>query len=130
MRIYFIVTCVLFSSVLHAQTTTSTTKVAKDAVLISFAADLAEGELVFTRTFTNSGSGILSYTITQKSYNNGKTVAVQLSRPSFDTYFKTTAKLSDAYPQMIKYAQDKNISFTDEKGWAALITYYNDSLVK
>jgi len=132
MRSCFIVVFVLFSCVLRAQTEASTaTKVAKNAVIISFATDLAEGELVFTKTFSNTASGaVLSYTIIQKSYNNGKAVEVQLNRSSFDVYFKTTAKLIAAYTQVIKYAQDKNVSFTDEKGWAALITYYDDSLVK
>jgi hypothetical protein len=132
MRIGLILAGILISGVTQAQLEAPASRgaIAKNGTVVSFTTDLAEGELVFTKTFTNPGAGgaaLLTYTITQKLYNNGNPVGVQLNRQSFDNYFKTTAKLSAAYTRVIKHAQSRNISFDTDQGWADLITYYNDS---
>ncbi len=108
------------------------TDIGKYGEVVSFSANLSEGALTFTKTFLKSSSGIYqpTYTLLNLAYNNGKPMEVQLNRQAFDMYFKTTPLLSAAYDQMIKRAQDRNLSFTGEIGWTALMKYYNTSVVK
>jgi hypothetical protein len=128
--IFFI--CILFTGVIHAQKPVPVKAAPKTLTPSSFAYNLAEGYLVFTKTFLDNGTGLFvpTYTITQKSYNNGKPVPVQINRQSFENYFKSTEPLYAAYSRILKYAQDMNISFTDENGWAALLKNYNNSVVQ
>ena len=112
------------------QTTAST--VSKKGEVVSFSADLSQGSLTFTKIFLKNSSGIYqpTYTLLNPYYNNGKPIEVQLNRQAFDMYFKTTTALWATYNQMIKRSQDRNLSFTDEKGWTALMEYYNISMAK
>jgi hypothetical protein len=132
MRKYFLFTCILFTGIIHAQKPVAVKAAPKTLTPSSFGYTLAEGELVFTKTFLDNGTGLFvpTYTITQKSYNNGRPVNVQMNRQSCENYFKTTPALYAAYKRILKYAQDKNISFEDENGWAALIKNYNSSVVQ
>ena len=132
--IYFYLAIILFSAnTLNAQApTAAATKISKYGEVISFSADLSQGGLIFRKVFRQSSSGIYveAYTLISPAYNNGKPFEIQLNRQSFDAYFKTTPELWAIYSQMIKRSQDRNLSFTDEKGWTALMEYYNISMVK
>ena len=66
------------------------------------------------------------YTLLNAAYNNGKPLEVNLNKESFDTYFKTTTELSAKLSYVVAYAQEKKLSYNDEKGWKALIDYYNN----
>ena len=134
MKSWFFCAFIFFSfNVLKAQVVqSSVTTVSKKGEVLSFSANLSQGSLTFTKTFTQNSSGIFqaSYTLSNPFYNSGKPMEVQLNRQSFDMYFKTTTELWATYNQMIKRAQDKNLAFTDEKGWTALMEYYNIYMVK
>ena len=132
MRRYFLFICILLTGIIHAQNQVPVKAALKIVTPSSFGFNLAEGDLVFTKTFLDNGTGLFvpTYTITQKTYNNGKPVNVQLNRQSFENYFKSITALYAAYNRILKYAQDKNISFTDENGWATLLKNYNNSVVE
>lgn len=135
MKLWYFLCISFFSlSVVEAQTPIKpvATDVGKYGEVVSFSANLSEGSLTFTKTFLKTSSGIFqpTYTLLNPAYNNGKPMEVQLNRQAFDMYFKTTTLLSAAYNLMIKRSQDRNLSFNDEKGWTALMEYYNISLVK
>jgi hypothetical protein len=132
MRKYILLFSILFTGVIHAQTAVSAKPALKTLTPSSFAYNLTEGSLVFTKTFIDNGTGLFvpTYTITQKLYNNGKPLSVQMTQQSFENYFKTTTVLYAAYNRILKYAQDRNISFTEEKGWTALLKNYNNSVIE
>jgi hypothetical protein len=132
MHTYFLFICILFTGIIHAQKPVPVKAALKTLTPSSYSYNLAEGDLVFTKIFLDNGTGLFvpTYTITQKMYNNGKPVNVQMNRESFENYFKSTTALYAAYNRILKYAQDKNISFTDENGWAALLKNYNNSVVQ
>jgi len=101
--------------------------VGKTAEALSFSSNLAEGKLIFTKVFKrdNSNAFVPSYSLQNPSHNNGQPLEIKLNKENFDTYFKTTQELSSKWTQVVKFAQEKNLSYTEEKGWMSLIGYYN-----
>ncbi len=105
-----------------------------EAEVLSFSTNLAEGSIVFTKTFRkNNPSDLIyatHYTITNVLHNSGKTVEVALNKQGFDTYFTATPLLSTSRPRLLAYAEAMKLSFTEEKGWTVLMNYYNMSFIK
>ncbi len=105
-----------------------------EAAVQSFSTNLAEGAIVFTKTFRkNNPSDLIyaaHYTITNVLHNSGKPVEVALNKQGFDTYFTATPLLSASRPRLLAYAEAMKLSFTEEKGWTVLMNYYNMSVTK
>jgi hypothetical protein len=105
--------------------------VAKEAAFVSFESVLADGKLYFTRSAFANGSGgsntvYLIQNKANRNFNGGKPFEVKLSKDAFDTYFlKSSPELAQKWPQLVKYAQDKQLSFTDEQTWILVLKYYN-----
>jgi hypothetical protein len=129
MKRHYILFFLLFSScLLTAQSAKEAPpKVGKTAEALSFSSTLAEGKLIFTKVFKrdNSNAFVPSYTLQNPSHNNGQPVEIKLNKENFDTYFKTTQELSSKWTLVAKFAQEKNLSYSEEKGWVTLIGYYN-----
>jgi hypothetical protein len=111
--------------------TEKTTPLAKEATFVSFESTLAYGKLCLTKTVTGNGSGGSNtvYQIQNKSntaFNGGKPLEIKLTKDAFDNYFqKTTPELSQSWQQLVRYAEEKKLSFTDEQTWMKVINYYN-----
>ncbi len=105
--------------------------VSPTAVFSSFETSLASGSLSFIRVQAKSdGEGLITYYTLSKtgdaSFNNRKPVRIGLSRQSFDSVFtKTSAEMAGKWNKLNKYVTDHNISLATEKGWIAIVDYYN-----
>ncbi len=105
--------------------------VSTTAVFSSFESSLAAGVLSFNKVQSKSdGEGLITYYTLSKtsdaSFNNRKPIRIGLSRQSFDSVFtKTSAEMAGKWNKLNKYVTDHNISLTTEKGWIAIVDYYN-----
>ena len=120
------------NSLLKAEAVSKPVVVAKDATVVSFEKTLAAGSLTLTKGYFK-GDGELFETVyslvkySDASFNNRKPVRIGLSRKSYDSVFTHgSSELAGKYAVLNKYITDHNISLNDEKGWIALIRYYND----
>lgn len=138
-RIYFLSLLFFTGSGLYAQkpATPSTlpaapTLVAKTGDVTGFTANLAEGRLTLTKAQKkdNSGNFVATYYIldnNNRSFNAGNAFEIKLTKESFTDYFqKSSSETAQKWDMLMRYAQDKKLSFTEEKGWAALIGKYNN----
>ncbi len=126
---YLFIVSAIFCNTVKAQT--ANTSPLKTDNVISFSVNLAEGPLVFTKTFRKNNVDIdlyqVHYAIINQLYNRGAPVEVSLSRESFEKYFRSTTKLSTVLPRVITYAENMQIPFTTERGWTVLFTFYNNN---
>lgn len=126
MKYLFIISAIFCNS---AKAQTANALLTKTDEVVSFAVNLSEGALVFTKTFRKNNIDIdlyqVHYSIINPLYNHGTPVAVSLNRESFEKYFSTTARLSAVMPRIVTYAEAMNIPFTNEKGWTLLLHFYN-----
>ncbi|MEN9684773.1 MAG: hypothetical protein RLZZ28_559 [Bacteroidota bacterium] len=107
------------------------TKTAAIATPTEFESQIVYGKLILTKTIIQGDGQVatIRYTLsnfTDRSLNNRKPISVAISKNSFDSVFtKTTAELAAKYPSLNKFIAEKNISLADEKGWIAVLNYYN-----
>lgn len=106
--------------------------VAKESTVIGYEKVLYPGRLSFSKAYRQSEYGpafTLVYSLrisADNSFNNRQPVAIGLSRKSFDSVFtRGSSELAAKYPMLNKYVNDNNISLTDEKGWIAVVKYFN-----
>ncbi len=105
--------------------------VAKEGTFASFESTLAYGKVTLTKLLTKNSSGAFSTAYFLKnnvtpSFNNGKPFEVQLGKESFDAFFqKSSPELSQKWTQLVKFAQDKKLSFSDEQTWSDVLNYFN-----
>lgn len=126
---YLFIVSAIFCNTVKAQT--ANTALLKTDNVISFSVYMAEGPLVFTKTFRKNNADIdlyqVHYSIVNAQYNRGAPVEVSLQRESFEKYFRSTTKLSTVLPRIITYAENMQIPFTNERGWTVLFTFYNNN---
>lgn len=125
---FFLVILLLSACLVKAQVPTRATTIAKQAEVLTYSSYLSQGKLVFTKVFRKGDTEmyLTSYTMWNAAYNNGKAIDIKLTKEAFDSYFRTTPELSAWYNQLIKYAQDHQLSFTDEKAWTSLMDFFNE----
>jgi hypothetical protein len=106
--------------------------VAKESKMVGYESTIAPGRLSLAKVFTQSDGEPLktSYTITHlidKHFNNSKPVKIGLSKKSFDSVFTHgTEEMAAKYPALNKYVADNKIQLDQEKGWVAVINYFNN----
>jgi hypothetical protein len=123
---------------LHAQDKSPAVKatdkyaVAKEAVFSSFESTLAYGKVTMTKLLSKSSAGAFNTAYFLKnnvtsSFNGGKPFEIQLSKDAFDNYFqKSSPELSQKWAELVKFAQDKKLSFSDEQTWTTILGYFNN----
>jgi hypothetical protein len=131
-------TAVLFADAQTKKTNVSPAPAAKSpvsstATLTSFETSLVQGKLTLRKTFNKSSDGALfttNYSVvnsTSRASDNSKVVSISLNRESFEMVFtRGTTDMTDKLPTLNKFISDKNISLTEEKGWVAVLDYYNN----
>lgn len=126
MKYLFIVSAIFCNSV-KAQTANAS--LPRSENVVSFAVNLSEGPLLFTKTFRKNNADVdlyqVHYAIINPLYNNGAPMEVNLSHESFEKYFSITPRLSAVMPRILTYAEAMNIPFTNEKSWTLLFDFYN-----
>lgn len=138
-KIYFssILFLIVFS--VHAQkpATPSTlpaapSLVAKTGDVSAITANLADGRLTLTKIQKkdNAGNFVATYFIldnSNRSFNSGNPSEIKLTKEAFTDYFqKSSSETAQKWEMLMRYAQNKKLSFTEEKGWAALVGRYNN----
>ena len=107
------------------------TAVSKQAGFVSYESVLTDGKLYLSKISSKNSSGGVNtvYRIQNKSnpgFNAGKPLQITLNKDTFDNYFlRTVPELAPAWPQLVKYAQEKKLSFSEEQGWIDVLNYYN-----
>jgi hypothetical protein len=108
-----------------------TLTVAKEATITGYESTIAAGRLSLAKVMTQTDGPYFKtgYTLTlfaDNSFNNRKPVKIGLSRKSFDSVFtRGSAEMNSKYPLLNKYVSDYKISLDEEKGWIAVIKYFN-----
>jgi hypothetical protein len=145
MKKMFFLFLVLFTGLFaHAQTEGKTTgnvlkaaapvskkiEVAKEGTVASFETNLVPGDLTLTKAYRKGDGQAFETVYALKSkdpaFNNRKPVRIGLSRKSFDSVFTyVSAEMSAKRVILDKYITDQKISLDNEKGWVALVRYYN-----
>lgn len=141
-KIYILSIFFLTGFTLYAQnpvtppTSTATpSPVAKTGDVISFTTNLADGRLTLTKSLKKDNSGIFVATYfildnRNRSFNGGKAFEIKLTKESFADYFqKSSSETAQKWDMLMRYAQDKKLSFTEENGWAALVGKYNNFFI-
>jgi hypothetical protein len=103
--------------------------IAKEAIFSSMESTLADGKIRFTRKLTATSATTAKTTYYLRKKNPGTATfsseyEVQLDQDSFSSYFKKISE-SEKLPLLIKFVQEKKMSFSDEQAWAKAIAYYN-----
>ena len=138
-KIYFLSIFFMTGLALHAQKEATPPTppaaplpVAKTGEVMSFITNLAEGRLTLTKSLKKDNSGIFVATYfildnSNRSFNGGKAFEIKLTKESFADYFqKSSSETAQKWDMLMRYAQDKKLSFTEENGWAALVGKYNN----
>jgi hypothetical protein len=106
--------------------------VAKESTVVGYESTIAPGRLSLAKVFTPSDGEVfkMGYTITHltnKEFNNSKPVKIGLSRKSFDSVFTHgSAEMVGKYPALNRYINENKIQLDQEKGWIAVINYFNN----
>jgi hypothetical protein len=103
--------------------------IAKEAIFSSMESTLADGKIRFTRkiTATSATTSKKTYYLRKKNpetFTFSSEYEVQLDQDSFSSYFRKISE-SEKLPWLIKFVQEKKMSFSDEQAWAKAIAYYN-----
>lgn len=131
-----LVSFLLAGMVSHGQTSSSgkvkpVDKIGPTATVISFESSLVTGNLSLIKTFIKGGTTefVSVYHLSKSndaSFNNRQPVQISLSRQSFDSVFtKTNAELAGKWNQLNKYVENNKIVLSEERGWVAVISYFN-----
>ncbi len=106
-------------------------EVAKEGSVVSFETNLVPGDLTLTKGYLKGDGQIAEtfYTLIKSkdpTFNNGKPIKIGLSRKSYDSVFTyVSAEASAKRPILDKYITEQKISLDSEKGWIALVRFYN-----
>jgi hypothetical protein len=144
-KIFFLLLIIFTGLLAHAQTEGKTggntikaappvskkIEVAKEGTVIGFETNLVPGDLTLTKGY-QKGDGDAFETVYKlvkykdATFNNSKPVRIGMSRKSFDsvcTYIST--EMTAKRVLLDKYVAEQKISLDTEKGWIALVKYYN-----
>jgi hypothetical protein len=106
-------------------------EVAKEGTPVSFETNLVPGILTLTKGYQKGDGDAFEtfYTLVKykdPTFNNRKPVRIGLSRKSFDSVFTyVSAEMSAKRVILDRYLAEQKISLDNEKGWIALVRYYN-----
>lgn len=135
-----LVSFLLAGMVSYAQTGSSTgssgkvktvDKIGPTATVTSFESSLVTGNLSLIKIFVQGETKefVPVYNLSKSNdptFNNRQPVQISLSRQSFDSVFtKTNAELSGKWNLLNKYVENNKIVLSEEKGWVAVISYFN-----
>ena len=135
-----LVSFLLAGMVSYAQTSSSSgpsgkvkvaDKIGPTATVLSFESSLVTGNLSLIKTLVKGETKEFApvYHLSKSndaSFNNRQPIQISLSRQSFDSVFsKTNAELAGKWNQLNKYVENNKIVLSEERGWVAVISYFN-----
>ena len=120
-----------------AQSKTNTTKATSNPKPVvnsninTFESDIVYGKLILTKSThqVENKELVTTYKLLDRydqTFNNRNPLMVTLTKQSFDNVFtNTTTDMAAKLPLLNKFIDENKLVLSEEKGWVAVVNYYN-----